>query len=197
MPETWVRSLGWEDPLEKNPLQYSCLGNPVDRGASPVGYDPRGPTESDKTWCLRLHTDMADMKWCLIAIRSAFPWWLMELCVFLCTYWSGVFLSRRSIQILCPLLVSMSFYCWGVRALHTLWTQVLCHIHGLQIFSLLLWVVFFFFFCPHSESSLHQGSKPRVLTTGLPGNSLVSCLFIFLMVLWSMKGFNFDEDYFV
>ena len=27
---------GWEDPLEKEmatPLQYSCLGNPMDRGA--------------------------------------------------------------------------------------------------------------------------------------------------------------------
>ena len=64
--ETWVRSLGWEDPLEKgfphslvsiesacnagdlgsipglgrspgegngNPVQYSCLENPMDRGA--------------------------------------------------------------------------------------------------------------------------------------------------------------------
>ena len=32
----WVQSLGQEDPLEKgngNPLQYSCLGNPMDRGA--------------------------------------------------------------------------------------------------------------------------------------------------------------------
>ena len=31
-----VPSLGQEDPLEKqmaNPLQYSCLGNPTDRGA--------------------------------------------------------------------------------------------------------------------------------------------------------------------
>ena len=31
-----VWSLGWEVPLEKemaNPLQYSCLGNPMDRGA--------------------------------------------------------------------------------------------------------------------------------------------------------------------
>ena len=30
-----VRSLGWEDPLEGengNPFQYSCLGNPLDRG---------------------------------------------------------------------------------------------------------------------------------------------------------------------
>ena len=36
MQEMWVRSLGREDPLEKEmttPLQYSCLGNPTDRGA--------------------------------------------------------------------------------------------------------------------------------------------------------------------
>ena len=34
--ETQVWSLGWEDPLGEgngNPLQYSCLGNPMDRGA--------------------------------------------------------------------------------------------------------------------------------------------------------------------
>ena len=38
MQETWVRSLGWEDPLEKRkntgyPLQYSGLENSMDRGA--------------------------------------------------------------------------------------------------------------------------------------------------------------------
>ena len=36
MWKTWVQSLGQEDPLEKangNPLQYSCLENPMDRGA--------------------------------------------------------------------------------------------------------------------------------------------------------------------
>ena len=36
MQETWVRSLGWEDPLEKGtagyPLQYSSLENSMDRG---------------------------------------------------------------------------------------------------------------------------------------------------------------------
>ena len=35
--ETLVGSLGLEDPLATqgngNPLQYSCLGNPMDRGA--------------------------------------------------------------------------------------------------------------------------------------------------------------------
>ena len=29
--EARVRSLGWEDPLEKE-MQYSCLDNPMDRG---------------------------------------------------------------------------------------------------------------------------------------------------------------------
>ena len=38
MQEMQVCSLGWEDPLglgegNCNPLQYSCLGNPMDRGA--------------------------------------------------------------------------------------------------------------------------------------------------------------------
>ena len=36
MQETWVQSLGQEDPLEKgngNPLQYSCLEIPMDREA--------------------------------------------------------------------------------------------------------------------------------------------------------------------
>ena len=32
--EMQVQSLGWEDPLEEgNPLQYSCLENPMDKGA--------------------------------------------------------------------------------------------------------------------------------------------------------------------
>ena len=36
MQETWVPSLGWEDPLEKGIVTYSsisCLENPTDRGA--------------------------------------------------------------------------------------------------------------------------------------------------------------------
>ena len=37
MQETWVRSLGWEYPLEKGtasyPLQYSCLENSKHREA--------------------------------------------------------------------------------------------------------------------------------------------------------------------
>ena len=31
--ETWIQSLGWKDPLEKEMATHSCLGNPMDRGA--------------------------------------------------------------------------------------------------------------------------------------------------------------------
>ena len=44
MQETWVRSLGWEDPLEKewHPLQYSDLENSMDcivRGITKSQHD--------------------------------------------------------------------------------------------------------------------------------------------------------------
>ena len=52
MQETWVQFLSWEDPLEKengNPLQYSCLGNPMDRGAGGLQFIPWGTQELDKS----------------------------------------------------------------------------------------------------------------------------------------------------
>ena len=45
MWETWVRSLGWKDPLEKGygyPLQYSGLENSID-------HILHGAAESDET----------------------------------------------------------------------------------------------------------------------------------------------------
>ena len=45
--EMQVQSLGWEDPLEEgNPLQYSCLENPMDGGAFETLW---GHKESDMT----------------------------------------------------------------------------------------------------------------------------------------------------
>ena len=47
MQETWVQSLGWEDPLEKEKATYSSilgLENSVD-----TGYRPQGHKELDTT----------------------------------------------------------------------------------------------------------------------------------------------------
>jgi hypothetical protein len=52
MKEKKVQSLGQEYPLEKGmaaPLQYSCLENPMDRGASLADYSRWGHKESDTT----------------------------------------------------------------------------------------------------------------------------------------------------
>ena len=62
MPETWARSLGWEDPLEvgmrDNPLQYSYLENP--HGQRSLA----GHKESDMTKQLTLsHFHMAAKTW--------------------------------------------------------------------------------------------------------------------------------------
>ena len=49
--ETWVQSLGWEDPLEKEMAAYSsreCLDN-LHGQRSLVGYSPQGCQESDTT----------------------------------------------------------------------------------------------------------------------------------------------------
>ena len=51
MQETWVQSLGWEDPLEEGmakPLQYSCLENPHGQ-RNLTGYSPPGHEELDMT----------------------------------------------------------------------------------------------------------------------------------------------------
>ena len=50
MQETWVQSLGWEDPLEKGMLTIPVLLLGKFHGQrSLVGYSPWGRKESDMT----------------------------------------------------------------------------------------------------------------------------------------------------
>ena len=54
--ETQVWSLGWKNPLVEengNPLQYSCLGNLMDRGASRATV--HGVTENQTDWATKRH----------------------------------------------------------------------------------------------------------------------------------------------
>ena len=50
MQETWVWSLGWEDPLEKEMATHSSsLAWKIPQTGSLVGYSPWGRKESDRT----------------------------------------------------------------------------------------------------------------------------------------------------
>ena len=50
MQETWVRSLGWEDPLEEGmEAHFYILAWRIPMKRSLVGYSPRGHKESDTT----------------------------------------------------------------------------------------------------------------------------------------------------
>ena len=56
MQETWVQSLGWEDPLEKEMATHSSiLAWKIHGQRSLVSYTPRGSKESDTTE--RLHKE--------------------------------------------------------------------------------------------------------------------------------------------
>ena len=72
MRETWVRSLGWEDPLGEGkgyPLQHSGLENSMD-------YSPWGRKESDTTERLSLHVPLSficNQGWKATALSKA-PW---------------------------------------------------------------------------------------------------------------------------
>ena len=50
MWETWVQSLGWEDPLEEGTAAHSSiLAWRIPWTEEPVGYSPWGHKESDTT----------------------------------------------------------------------------------------------------------------------------------------------------
>ena len=66
--ETWVRSPGWEDPLEKEIVTHSSILPRKSHGwRSLVGYSPRGRKELDTTERLHLTFTMRhSMHSCLV-----------------------------------------------------------------------------------------------------------------------------------
>ena len=60
MRETQVRSLGWEDPLEKEMATHSSiLGGKSHGWRSLAGYSPQGRKKSDVTERLHFHQSVA------------------------------------------------------------------------------------------------------------------------------------------
>ena len=70
--KTWIQSLGGEDPSRVgngNPLQYSCLENPMDRGACSA-YSPYGCKELHMTKRLTLMAESEELKSLLIKVKE-------------------------------------------------------------------------------------------------------------------------------
>ena len=72
MLETWVRSLGWEDPLEKEMATHSSILPGKSHGQrNLVGYSPKSLKESDTTEQLYLLMPPEDTYLCyLISHRT-------------------------------------------------------------------------------------------------------------------------------
>ena len=82
MQEIWIWSLGREDPPGEgkvNPLQNSCLGNPMDRGAWQA---PVHGAEKSQTW-LSTHTHRVTQslkyKWLYWGEDNAFSIWAPDI----------------------------------------------------------------------------------------------------------------------
>jgi len=75
MQETWVRSLGWEDPLEKGKATHSSILAWESHGQrSLVDYSPRGHKESDTTEWLSTSTSHHDPSNLVIWMRQMNTW---------------------------------------------------------------------------------------------------------------------------
>ena len=65
MWETWIPSLGWEDPLEKGMATHSIiLAWRIPWTESLVGYSPWGLKESDMTWQITITTPYTSQTLC-------------------------------------------------------------------------------------------------------------------------------------
>ena len=69
MQETWVQSLGWEDPLERAMSTHSSnLAWNIPWQEEPGRYSPRGHKELDTTEGLHFHFDDCMFSFCFL------PW---------------------------------------------------------------------------------------------------------------------------
>ena len=126
MQEMWkiqVLSLGWEDSLEQetaNPFQYSCLENPMDRGAwwATVHGVSKSQTQlSTHTYC------WAFLK--LLSLHQAMGWVglltnpLKADSQFAITLWAPLVFRPRCFE-------ASSITCWSEELEYLMWRWTLC-----------------------------------------------------------------------
>ena len=137
MRETLVWSLSWEDPLEKEMATHSSIL----AWRIPWTEEP-GRLQSiglqSRTWLKLLSMQ-----------------WLMMINIFSYTYFLSVYFLQWNVwSCLLPTFNwKVFFYCWVFRVIYIFWTQVLCWICELQIFSPSL-CFFIFMAVPLTENIL-------------------------------------------
>ena len=88
--EPWVGKITWR--RHGNPLQYTCLENPIDR-RSLGGYSPWGSKESDTTE--RLTRAHFWLLWVFVAVRAFSSSWKCGLLCIVVVY--GLFIGVASL----------------------------------------------------------------------------------------------------
>ena len=145
MRETWVQSLVWEDPLDGNPLQYSCLENPHGQKRR-VAYSPWGHRELAMTERLSAqHRILGSVAQGLIGVESGCQLWLQSTHVLHREEPSSKLNHDNHTVFVCR--IQLLKVCWtnGLSDSTGFWPEVLCHV------ALLMWLT--------PWKVLHQSSK--------------------------------------
>ena len=145
MWETWVQSLVWEDALDGNPLQYSCLENPHGQKRL-VAYSPWGHREPDMTERLSAqHTILGSMAQGLRGVVSVCQLWLQSTHVLHREEPSSKLNHGNYTVFVCR--IQLLKVCWtnGLSDSTGFWPEVLCHV------DLSMWLM--------PWKLLHQSSK--------------------------------------
>ena len=125
--ETWVLSLGWEDPLEKGMATHSnILAWRIPWTEEPGELESMGLQNIREDWMMNVMTyDVAHLSMCLIS-----------------------FSDEASVKIFGPLKNWIVFsYCWIFSVLSIFWITILYQVNLLQTFFFpTLWLVFSFSF---------------------------------------------------
>ena len=164
--QTHIRSLGQEDPLkEGNPLQYSCLENPIDRGAlwATVHRFTKSWTllKQLSTRCTCKHIRLGYI--CMVKISVFLFFLLLSLvCVYKGDYCYWITsLEKKSSNVFCKIFIvsgSAAILVW------TLYLLCKIHIHS----------------CLENCSDSTEESQGALVLTIYIVNRKISCIFILI-----------------
>ena len=170
MREIRVRALGWEDSLEKEmAIHSSPLAWRIPWTEEPGRLQSVGSQRVGHSWATSLHSSSA-LRFCflqvltksrccpsficviavlggecLVVLICFSPYNQMMLSIFRCVYWPVEYLLWRGVfsHPLPVFWIALSFYCQVLRVPFVFWMLDSYQIHNMQIFSPILWVVFF------------------------------------------------------